>query len=169
MRRDNGRVHLWWTRSPPFLKRSNTFRQTQSNKKSRYAHRQVHCTITLSNANKKGPRYTERNPFPTLPAELSPMTLKIDHTPQTVNVADQLLCCFDVSKASLSLYTEYRSESQADTEVRRVSPLPQNRGGSPAARGQAEGPLDRLHPPYGPQKGPSRPDRDDRPPARSRR
>jgi transposase len=36
------------------------------------------------------------------------MSLKIEHLTQTVNSSDQLLCCFDVSKASLSLYTEYQ-------------------------------------------------------------
>jgi hypothetical protein len=41
------------------------------------------------------------------------MSLKIDHTPQTVNAPSQagssqkLLCCFDVSKASLSLFAQY--------------------------------------------------------------
>jgi hypothetical protein len=51
------------------------------------------------------------------------MTLKIDHTPQTVNASSksavspqlgaprQLLCCFDISKASLSLYAEYQPVS----------------------------------------------------------
>lgn len=40
--------------------------------------------------------------------------LKIDHTPQTVNPSDQLLCCFDVSKDSLSLYAEQPAESRSE-------------------------------------------------------
>jgi transposase len=43
------------------------------------------------------------------------MTLKINHTPQTVNASEELLCCFDVSKASLSLYAEYQPEEEVDT------------------------------------------------------
>jgi transposase len=45
------------------------------------------------------------------------MTLKIDSAPQTVNASsksaasEKLLCCFDVSKASLSLYAEYQPEA----------------------------------------------------------
>jgi hypothetical protein len=35
------------------------------------------------------------------------MALKIEHLSQTVNSTPELFCCFDVSKASLSLYTEY--------------------------------------------------------------
>lgn len=38
------------------------------------------------------------------------MTLKIEHLTQTVNSSPELRCCFDVSKASLSLYREgYRA------------------------------------------------------------
>ena len=40
------------------------------------------------------------------------MTFKIDHTSQTVNASDGLLCCFDVSKASLSLYVQYQRGEQ---------------------------------------------------------
>jgi len=46
------------------------------------------------------------------------MTLKIEHTAETVNSASKtgssqkLLCCFDVSKASLSLYAQYQPEKQ---------------------------------------------------------
>lgn len=44
------------------------------------------------------------------------MSLKIEHLTQTVNSSDQLLCCFDVSKASLSLYTEYQYTDQPDAD-----------------------------------------------------
>ena len=43
------------------------------------------------------------------------MTLKIEHTAQTVNPSDELLCCFDVSKTSLSLYARYQSTAKAQT------------------------------------------------------
>lgn len=48
------------------------------------------------------------------------MTLKIEHTPQTVNPSDELLCCFDVSKASLSLFAQYRPEAQAESDTCRI-------------------------------------------------
>lgn len=45
------------------------------------------------------------------------MTLKIEHLNQTVNSSEELLCCFDVSKGALSLYTEYQPEPEAGTEA----------------------------------------------------
>jgi len=48
------------------------------------------------------------------------MVLKIDQTTQTVNASDLLLCCFDVSKASLSLYAEYQSEPDAGSRAARI-------------------------------------------------
>lgn len=48
------------------------------------------------------------------------MTLKIEHLTQTVNSSSQLLCCFDVSKASLSLYTEYQPGPEAGRRTSRI-------------------------------------------------
>lgn len=54
------------------------------------------------------------------------MTLKIEHAPETVNPPTgsssprQLLCCFDVSKASLSLYTEYQPDSEGGSRTSRI-------------------------------------------------
>lgn len=44
--------------------------------------------------------------------------LKIEHAPRTVNPSDQLLCCFDVSKDSLSLCAEQPAESRSETPPR---------------------------------------------------
>ena len=58
------------------------------------------------------------------------MTLKIDHTPQTVNASDQLLCCFDISKASLSLYAEYQLEPEAGSRATRIEEEISNQTGA---------------------------------------
>jgi transposase len=48
------------------------------------------------------------------------MVLKIDHTTQTVNSSEELLCCFDISKASLSLYAECQPKPSNGTRVSRI-------------------------------------------------
>jgi len=52
--------------------------------------------------------------------------LKIEHESQTVNSSGQLLCCFDVSKASLSLYAQYPS----GTDSRRIEESVPNQTGA---------------------------------------
>lgn len=58
------------------------------------------------------------------------MALKIDHTLQTVNASDDLLCCFDVSKASLSLYAEYQPEPETGKKAARIEEEISNQTGA---------------------------------------
>jgi len=46
--------------------------------------------------------------------------LKIEHIPQTVNSSPNLICCFDVSKRSLSLYSEYRTKPPSGAATCRI-------------------------------------------------
>jgi transposase len=74
------------------------------------------------------------------------MSLKIDHTPQTVNASSntgpsqKLLCCFDVSKASLSLYAEYQPGSEAGNRPSRIEEeIPNQTGAIEQLLGRLEG------------------------------
>jgi transposase len=67
------------------------------------------------------------------------MTLKIEHRAQTVNSSDELLCCFDVSKASLSLYAEYQPDPEARSRTSRIEEE------IPNQTGKIERLLTRLH------------------------
>ena len=56
--------------------------------------------------------------------------LNIEHAPKTVNSSPRLLCCFDVSKASLSLYAEYQSEPEVESRAARIEEEISNQTGA---------------------------------------
>ena len=68
------------------------------------------------------------------------MTLKIEHLTQTVNSSPELLCCFDVSKASLSLYTEYQPDPEGGSRTSRIEEeIPNQTGAIERLLGRLEG------------------------------
>jgi len=56
--------------------------------------------------------------------------LKIEHSAAPVNPSARLTCCFDVSKRSLSLFAEYRTETPSAASICRVEDEIPNRTGA---------------------------------------
>lgn len=58
------------------------------------------------------------------------MSSKIEHASQTVNSSDRLLCCFDVSKDSLSLYAEHAPRARSGPDAGRIEKKIPNQTGA---------------------------------------